>query len=254
MQAATSAAAVAPPIARSHMAGRYALLLQVAHGGMGSVWVARLRMDNGFEKLFAVKMLLTQLAEETMFRKMFLDEARLAASIEHPNVAQILDMGDEEDRLYLVMEWIEGVSLNELSRIAARDGLTLPHGLVLRVLADACAGLHAIHDHTDRSGIALDIVHRDMSPHNILVSTRGAAKIINLGIAKSRVRLSDATCVGSVKGKLRYMSPEQAAGVNVDRRADVWAIGAVLYTLIGGRAPYAADSDVDVLRGLLSGT
>jgi serine/threonine-protein kinase len=234
-------------------AGRYELLLQIAQGGMGAVWVARLKLENGFEKLFAVKTLLTHLQDQAVFRAMFLDEARIAASIEHPNVGQILDMGEQEDLLYLVMEWVEGESVNSLARSAATEGKKLPYGVILRMLADACNGLHAVHEHRDRDGRALEIVHRDVSPHNMLVSTRGVTKVIDFGVAKARDRLTGQTQSGAVKGKLRYMAPEQACGAPLDRRADVWGIGAVLYTLVAGRYPYAGETDVDVLRAMLAG-
>ena len=242
-----------PQLKAGDKAGRYELLLQIAQGGMGAVWVARLKLDNGFEKLFAVKTLLTHLADQDVFRHMFLDEARIAAGIEHPNVCQILDMGEEEDLLYLVMEWVEGESVNSLARAATQDGKKVPYGVALRMLSDACAGLHTVHEHRDREGRPLDIVHRDVSPHNMLVSSRGVTKVIDFGVAKARDRLTGATQTGAVKGKLRYMAPEQACGRGVDRRADVWGVGAVLYTLVAGRYPYAGETDVDVLRVMLEG-
>ncbi|MFO0673131.1 MAG: serine/threonine-protein kinase [Polyangiaceae bacterium] len=241
-----------PTLKPGDKAGRYELLLQLAQGGMGAVWVARLKLENGFEKLFAVKTLLTHLADQSVFRDMFLDEARIAANIEHPNVCQILDLGEQNDLLYLVMEWVEGESLNSLARANRARG-RVPHGVLLRILADACAGLHAVHEHTDRDGRNLDIVHRDVSPHNMLVSTRGQTKIIDFGVAKARDRLTGATQSGNVKGKLRYMAPEQAAGRGIDRRADVWGVGAVLYALVSGRYPYAGESDVDILRMMIMG-
>jgi serine/threonine-protein kinase len=173
----------APLLQPGDKAGRYELLLPIAQGGMGAVWVARLKLDNGFEKLFAVKTLLTHLADQSVFRDMFLDEARIAAGIAHPNVAQILDLGDEPDLLFLVMEWVEGESLHALARGAKAKGEKLPYGVLLRVLADASLGLHAVHEHADRDGRCLHIVHRDVSPHNVLISTRGVTKLIDFGVA-----------------------------------------------------------------------
>ncbi len=245
-------ASMRAPIAVDERAGRYELLVKVASGGMGSVWAARLKLDSGFEKIFAVKTLLAHLEGDSTFREMFLDEARLAAGIAHPNVAQIIDMGADGYRLYFVMEWIEGVSLRELSMLAKKRGETLPIGVLLRVLADTCAGLGAIHEHTDREDRPLEIVHRDVSPQNILLTPQGLAKICDLGVAKARDRLTEATMAGTVKGKLRFMSPEHAGGGPIDLRSDVWGVGAVLYAMLAGRPPYEAESDVGVMKRLLA--
>jgi serine/threonine-protein kinase len=219
---------------------------------MGAVWVARLKLDSGFEKLFAVKTLLGHLEDDRTFRGMFHDEARLAAGIAHPNVAQIVDMGCDDERLYLVMEWIDGVSMRELAPPHATHGQTLPIGVLLRVLADACTGLHAIHEHVDRDGKPLEIVHRDVSPQNILVTAQGITKVCDLGVAMARGRISEVTQAGTRKGKVRFMAPEHAAGAQLDRRADVWGVGAVLHTALAGHAPYEAATDVDVVRRILS--
>jgi serine/threonine-protein kinase len=234
-------------------AGRYQLLRPIARGGMGAVWIGRVTNESGFEKIFAVKTLLSHLAGDCAFREMFLDEARIAAGIEHPNVAQIIDAGEDGDLLYLVMEWIEGESLHALARTAEKEGGTLPLGVVLRILSDACSGLHAVHEHCDWSGRPLDIVHRDVSPHNLLVSSHGVTKLIDFGVALSRDRYDGESDSGQVKGKIRYMAPEQARGAHIDRRADVWSIGAVLYKVVTGRYPYPGESEVDFLRMLTDG-
>jgi len=233
---------------------RYELLCPIGRGGMASVWVARLLGKHGFEKLVAVKTILTRFARDPHFQQMFLDEARIASGIHHPNVAQILDLGDQQGVLFLVMEWIEGDALSKLARATREQGLVFPPGVALRVAADVCAGLHAAHELRDRNGGWLGIVHRDVSPQNILIGDQGVAKIIDFGIAKARGRSSSDTETGSVKGKVKYMAPEQAiAPQSTDRRADVWALGAVLYFLASGRSPYEGENDVATLTKLASG-
>jgi serine/threonine-protein kinase len=220
---------------------------------MASVWVARQRGKYGFEKLVAIKTILPKFAADIRFQEMFLDEARIASRIEHVNVAHILDLGEEHEILYLVMEYVDGDALSKLYRACQRKGVRTSTGVVLRVLADACAGLHEAHELTDTDGRPLDIVHRDISPHNILVSTRGNAKLIDFGIAKARSRVGTDTGSGMLKGKIQYMAPEQALGHHVDRRADVWAVGAILYHMLAGRPPYEGDNQLATLHLLGSG-
>jgi serine/threonine protein kinase len=218
---------------------------------MASVWLSRLRGKRGFEKLFAIKTIKTELTGDARFQEMFLDEARIASAIQHPNVAQILDLGEQDDILYIVMEWVDGDSLAKIRRLAQNKGTPLPLGLALRVLADACAGLHAAHELCDRQGKRLLVVHRDVSPHNLLVSSAGSAKVIDFGVAKALDRQGGDTRTGIVKGKIRYMAPEQAQGKRVDRRADIWAVGVCLHELATGELPFDGESDVDVLRRLM---
>jgi serine/threonine-protein kinase len=241
----------APVLVPGYRLDRYELLTPIASGGMASVWLARLRGKRGFEKLFAIKTIRTELTGDSRFQEMFLDEARIASAIQHPNVAQILDLGEQDDILYIVMEWVDGDSLAKIRRLAQRQGTPLPLGLALRILADACAGLHAAHELCDREGKRLDVVHRDVSPHNILVSRTGSVKVIDFGVAKALGRQAGETRTGVVKGKIRYMAPEQAQGRPLDRRADVWAVGICLYELVTGDLPFDGDSDVDILRRLM---
>jgi serine/threonine-protein kinase len=232
---------------------RYELLGPLAEGGMASVWIARQRGKHGFEKLVALKTILPQYASDMRFQQMFLDEARIASRIEHFNVARILDLGDEHDVLYLAMEYVDGDALSKLRRVWLKKKLPPPTGVILRVLADACSGLHEAHELRSEDGRPLEIVHRDVSPHNILVSVKGVAKVIDFGIAKARDRLGGETNAGVLKGKVQYMAPEQALGRNVDRRADVWAIGASMYHLLTGRPAYDADNTLGTLHLLTSG-
>jgi eukaryotic-like serine/threonine-protein kinase len=231
---------------------RYELLCPIASGGMATVWLARLRGKRGFEKLFAIKTIKTELIHDVRFQEMFLDEARIASGIQHPNVAQILDLGEQDDVLYIVMEWVDGESLARIRRLAAKRGATLPLGIALRVIADACGGLHAAHKLHDQSGKSLGIVHRDVSPQNILLSGAGSVKVIDFGIAKATNRGAGDTGGGVIKGKIHYMAPEQARGHAIDRRVDIWSIGVCLYELTAGKLPFDGDSDVDVVRRLLT--
>ncbi len=235
------------PLVPGYYLDRYELLCPIAEGGMASVWVARLQGKHGFEKLFAIKTILPEHAADARFQQMFLDEARIASRIEHPNVAQILDLGEQHDILYIVMEWVDGDSMSRLNRSAKRKNVTIPLPIVLRLVADACGGLHAAHELAGPDGKSLGVVHRDVSPQNILVSNRGMARLIDFGIAKARDRLGDETSAGMLKGKIHYMSPEQATGADVDRRADIFAAGAILYTLLAGKAPYDGKSQKEVL-------
>lgn len=231
---------------------RYELVYPVARGGMARVWVAKLRGKHGFEKMVALKTILPTFAEDQRFRRMFLDEAKIASGIEHVNVAQILDLGEQGGQLYLVMEWVDGDSLQELDRAAERVGASLPIPVLIRVIADVCAGLHAAHELTDARGRSLNVVHRDISPQNVLISAKGVVKVIDFGVVKARRRTTEETTTGTIKGKLQYMAPEQALGHGVDRRADIWAVGATLYRLLARRHVYGGTSPLSTFKRLTS--
>jgi serine/threonine protein kinase len=233
---------------------RYELVYPVARGGMARVWVAKLRGKHGFEKMVALKTILPSFADDQRFRRMFLDEAKIASGIEHVNVAQILDLGEQAGQLYLVMEWVDGDSLQELDRAAERAGDTLPIPVLIRVIADACAGLHAAHELTDARGRTLNVVHRDVSPQNVLISSKGVVKVIDFGVVKARRRTTEETTTGTIKGKLQYMAPEQALGHPVDRRADIWAVGATLYRLLARRPVFRGNSPLSTFKRLTSST
>ena len=220
---------------------------------MATVWVARLTGKHGFEKLVAVKTILPQYADDAEFRTMFLDEARIAARIRHLNVAEILDLGEEESTLFLVMEWVDGDSLARLYNAIIRANQRFPIDVVARIAADACAGLHAAHELRDDEGTLLGVVHRDVSPQNILVGANGVTKLIDFGVAKAAQRSSQETSAGLMKGKIQYASPEQAIGRALDRRSDIWAMGTVLYQMITGRLPYEAENQLAALHMLTSG-
>jgi serine/threonine-protein kinase len=231
----------------------YELLWPVGEGGMATVWVARLLRKHGFEKLVAIKTILPKFAEDEAFQTMFLDEARIASRIDHTNVAHIHDLGEQDDILYLVMEYVDGDALTRLRKIVNKRGGTFPIGIALRIMADVCAGLHAAHELKGVDGTPLGVVHRDISPQNILITTDGTSKLIDFGVAKAAGRLTAETHTGYVKGKVPYMAPEQALGRNVDRRADIWAVGAVIYHLVANRPPFEADNQLALLNLLQKG-
>jgi serine/threonine protein kinase len=247
-----------PPARQTQLApgfklDRYELLCPIAEGGMASVWIARHTGKHGFEKFVAIKTVLPKYAADTRFQQMFQDEARIASRIEHSNVAQILDVGEQHEITYLVMEYVDGESLSTVHRALTKKGMKIPPGVILRVMADVCGGLHTAHELREPDGELLGVVHRDVSPQNVLVSMKGVAKLIDFGIAKARDRIAGDTSSGQVKGKIRYMAPEQAIGGAIDRRADVWAVGAILYHLLSGRPPYDGENDVQTLLVLTSG-
>jgi len=241
------------PLAPGFRLDRYELLCPIAEGGMASVWIARQTGKHGFQRLVAVKTILPKYASELRFQRMFVDEARIASKIQHVNVAQILDVGEQHEVTYLIMEYVDGDALSKVYRAAEKNGVTIPAGIVLRVMADVSGGLHAAHELRDSEGQPLGVVHRDVSPQNVLVSTQGVAKLIDFGIAKASDRLAGDTNTDQLKGKVQYMAPEQALARPVDRRADVWAVGAVLYHLLTGRLPFEAANDVQTLFLLASG-
>jgi len=220
---------------------------------MAVVWVARLRGKHGFEKLVTIKTILPQYADDLAFQTMFLDEARIAARIRHPNVVEIFDLGEQNGVLYLVMEWIDGDSLSKLYNSVIRSGQSFPVTILLRILADACSGLHAAHELQDAAGQLLHVVHRDVSPQNLLISINGAIKVIDFGVAKARDRMSQETSAGLIKGKIQYTSPEQALGHTIDRRTDIWSLGTIMYFLLAGRFPFEADNELATLHLLTSG-
>ncbi len=230
-----------------HLLGRYELLLPIAQGGMGSVWAARLKGSRGFQKIVSIKTLLPTVSNDPRFEKMFLDEAALASRIRHPHVVEILDLGEQDGLLYLVMEWVDGEPLNMVLRAAARQE-GLPLTAAVRIASQVCRGLHAAHELRDDDGEPLGLVHRDVSPHNVLVSYEGVAKLVDFGVAKATSRLVETTEAGHVKGKIAYMAPEQVRCEEIDRRADVFATGILLYLLTLGRHPFKGESSSETAK------
>lgn len=235
-----------------HRLGRYELLVPIARGGMARVWAARLHGQRGFQKLVAIKTILPHLADEPEFERMFLDEARIASGVHHPNVCEIYELGEEKRTLYLAMEWVSGDSLARVLRASGKTEALDPR-VVARVIADACAGLHAAHELTDDDGRSLGVVHRDLSPHNILLTADGTAKVADFGVAKALGQLHEATSAGQLKGKIAYMAPEQVTGSQIDRRSDVFSLGCVLYEATTGQRPFRGDGDHQVMHAVLKG-
>lgn len=231
--------------------GRYELLVPIARGGMARVWAARLHGQRGFQKLVAIKTILPHLADEAEFERMFLDEARIAAGVHHPNVCEIYELGEERKTLYLAMEWVSGDSLSRVLRPAGKtEGIDAR--VAARILADACAGAHAAHELTDEDGRQLGVVHRDLSPHNVLLSADGVVKVCDFGVAKALGQLHEQTSAGQLKGKISYMSPEQITGGAIDRRSDVFSLGVVLYEATTGRRAFVGEP-LAVLNAVIDG-
>ena len=233
--------------------GRYELLAPIARGGMATVWAARLSGTRGFSKTVAVKTILPALMDDLRFEQMFLDEATLASRIRHPNVAQILDLGEQDEVLYLVMEWVDGEPISVALRAALRaTGRPIPVPFAARLVLQAAAGLHAAHELRDEEGNPLGLVHRDVSPQNVLVTYEGVVKIVDFGVAKALGRGSADTGSGQLKGKVAFMSPEQARAEDVDRRSDVFSLGAMLYQLVTGHHPFRGEHELATLQNVVS--
>jgi serine/threonine-protein kinase len=230
--------------------GRYQLLARLATGGMAEIFLARQTGIGGFEKLVVVKRILPQLAREQAFVEMFLDEAVIAAQLNHPNVVQIYDLGESERSYYIAMEYLEGESLGHLVSEGVRQGQPLGPGLAANLIAQVCDGLHYAHTLEDEQGRPLGIVHRDISPHNVIVLFSGTAKLVDFGIAKAATKVHQ-TQVGTLKGKLTYMSPEQCLGKTVDSRSDLFSLGVVLWELLARKRLFKRDAEPAIIRAIV---
>ena len=226
--------------------GRYELLERLAGGGMGEVWLARQRGLHGFEKLLVIKTLLPHLCEDEELIAMFKDEARVTARLVHPNICQVFEFDQVGGVYYMAMEYVRGEDLRRLWKACEQNARPLPVPLICRIVAEAASGLDFAHGLRDEGGRPYGIVHRDVSPQNILVTFEGGVKVIDFGIAKAAGRAQH-TRTGALKGKYGYMSPEQGSGAEVDRRSDIFALGIVLHELLTGRRLFKADSDVATL-------
>jgi serine/threonine-protein kinase len=229
--------------------GRYRLVAALARGGMGNVYLAVAQGPGGFHKLLAVKELRSEFADDDTYVAMFLEEARLAARLTHPNIVQTNEVGSDEGRHYMVMEYLEGRSLYRLARRRGRER-GLPVGAHLRVIADTLLGLHYAHELRGFDGEPAGIVHRDVSPLNVLVTFDGQAKVLDFGIAKAADSALE-TQAGVLKGRIAYMAPEQALSANVDRRADVYSAGVMIWEAAAGRRLWPEMSDVEILTRTL---
>ncbi len=228
------------------MVERYAVYDEIASGGMASVHFARLFGPLGFSRIVAVKKLHPTFAKDPQFVAMLLDEARLAARVRHPNVVTVQDVVTDAGEILLVMDYVAGEPLSKL----LVEGERPPPAIAASVIVGTLHGLHAAHEATDERGVAMDIVHRDVSPQNVLVGTDGVARVVDFGVAKAAVR-SQVTRDGQVKGKMPYMAPEQLRGGTVDRRVDLYAAGVVLWEMLAGRRLFVADSDAAMFAQVL---
>jgi serine/threonine protein kinase len=232
--------------------GRYTIIRKLAEGGMAEIFLAKQHGSEGFEKLVILKRILTAFFADEQFRNMLVDEAHISMGLSHNNIAQIFDVGKASGRFFLVLELVDGWDLGRLLQRAEKAGTPLPAGLSLYILSEVCRALSYAHAKTDADGRALGIVHRDVSPHNVLISEQGEVKIIDFGVAKAMTK-RDRTGAGIVKGKLAFMSPEQALGQPIDARADLYAVGILLYLLTTGRRPFDGPTDMEVLVRVQSG-
>lgn len=219
--------------------GGMELLGRLSTGGMAEVLIARRRGPKGFEKVFALKTIRGDLARRADVRQMFLDEARLMARLTHPAVAQIYEFGEVDEILFLAMELVAGVPFTKLERLHGERNTPVPAGIVAQLGAEICWGLHAAHELTGPDGRPLGVVHRDISPHNLMLTFDGRVKILDFGIAWRRDRLAPETEVGTIKGKLSYVAPEQIMGGTVDKTSDLYSTAVVLHELLSGRKLFA---------------
>jgi eukaryotic-like serine/threonine-protein kinase len=234
--------------------GRYDLYGEIASGGVATVYLGRMIGKAGFERTVAVKVLHRHLATDPEFVAMFLDEARLSARIRHPNIVDVFDVDALDGELFIVMEYVEGAALNWILRFARDRKREVPLGFSLRVMHEVLLGLHAAHELTDVHEQPIGLVHRDVSPQNILVGVDGIARVSDFGIAKAAGRIASTRGRNTVKGKLRYLSPEQlTSSPTIDRRTDVFAAGIVLWECLTRRPLFAAETEGETMARLLNG-
>jgi serine/threonine protein kinase/Flp pilus assembly protein TadD len=229
--------------------GRYRLGARIATGGMAELFLAQQEGPEGFSKTVVIKRLLPHLARNRGVVEMFLNEARIASLLDHPNVAQVFDLGQEGEDFFIAMEALDGRTLAEVQEASQAHGELLSLGLALHILAEACAGLHHAHRALGRDGLPLGVVHRDFNPSNVFITYDGRVKVLDFGIAKV-LAASSHTEPGTLKGKYYYMSPEMVRGQPVDHRADLFAVGVMLYDLLTGRLPFQGTEVKEVLEAI----
>jgi TonB family protein len=232
--------------------GQYTLLEKIATGGMAEVWKARMRGVEGFQKTVAIKRILPSMTDNAEFVGMFIDEAKLAAQLSHPNIVHIYDLGKLGRDYYIAMEYVDGKDLRSLLNSARRKGLQLPLGLGLLIASRVASALDYAHRKRDFEDREIGLVHRDVSPQNVLLTAEGDVKLCDFGIAKA-VSKAGQTQMGALKGKLQYMSPEQAWGRPVDARSDLFSLGAVLFEMVTGERLFNGESEISVLESVRQG-
>lgn len=234
----------------SSSGSRYEMLTTIASGGMATVYVGRLRGMGGFSRTVAVKRAHPHLLQDPTYRTMLVDEARLAAKLHHPNVVAVLDVEELEGELSLVMDYVEGTSLYDLIEACQAKGPPLHPRIAMRVALDACAGLHAAHMLLDEDGNPLGLVHRDVSPQNILVGLDGVSRLSDFGIAKHAE--GAATSTGVLKGKLSYMAPEYLEHTRLDWRSDVFSLGVVVWEALAGQKLFRGKSELETFKKVVA--
>mgnify|MGYP001348107372 CR=1 FL=1 len=232
--------------------GKYNLLKRIAVGGMAEIFLARQEGLEGFEKMICIKRIRPHLSSQPNFVNMFLNEAKLAARLNHPNIAQIYDLGRINDSYFIAMEYISGRDMSRIIPKAQAHGIPFPMVYALKVAANVCDGLNYAHTKTDAYGNPLHIVHRDVTPENCLVGFNGTVKLVDFGIAKANTQLEE-TQAGELKGKLSYMSPEQAMGEPLDHRSDIFSLGAILYEWITGARMFTGENEMAILKEIVDG-
>ena len=228
--------------------GRYELLHKIAAGGMAEIFLARQWGQGGFFRDVVIKRLFAHYAEHEHALRMFQDEARLLAELSHPNIPQVYDLGYADGFWYLAMEHVGGCTLTDLCRTAAKEQRPMPLAVAIGIVSQVCMALHHAHERRDREGRALRIVHRDVTPHNIIISHDAVVKVLDFGVAQSSARID--TDAGAVRGTYAYMGPEQVRGKPLDKRADVFAVGVILYELTTGRRLFRG-SDVEIMTAIV---
>jgi serine/threonine-protein kinase len=234
------------------MPARYRKLRKIADGGMAEIFLATQHGAEGFERRVVLKQILAPLLADPKFKHMIVDEAHVAMSLNHSNIVQVLDLGQSKGRYYLVLELVDGWDLNQVITRMRKAEFPLPPELALYVGAEVCRALNFAHAQT-REGKPLGIVHRDVSPHNVLLSEHGAVKLTDFGIAKATVGRGERTGQGIIKGKLAFMSPEQASGGELDARSDLFSVGTMLYLMVTGRRPFEAPTDLEIILRVQQG-
>jgi serine/threonine-protein kinase len=231
--------------------GRYELLARLATGGMGEIFLARLEGAAGFEKLYVVKRILPHLADDARFRQMLISEAQIAAKMSHANICQVYELGETQGQLYIVMEYLEGVTLLPLLRRSSKAQTHLDFGFIGSIVQQITDALHYAHELKDRGGERMALVHRDVSPSNVFLTESGVTKVLDFGIAKAKGASSTKTEDGAVKGKYAYMAPEQLRGGTIDRRVDLFAMGVVLYEMLALRRLFQRKTDYLTFRAVM---
>lgn len=232
--------------------GKYTLIDRIAVGGMAEIFLARQAGLEGFEKLIVIKRIRPHLSKQPNFVKMFLNEAKLAAQLNHPNIVQIYDLGKIGESYFIAMEYVFGRDMRRIIPKADQMGIPFPMVYALKIASSVCEGLYFAHQKADLYGNPLNIVHRDVTPENIFVSFDGTVKVLDFGIAKAANQIEQ-TRAGEIKGKLSYMSPEQCMGKPLDCRSDIFSLGVVLYEWLTGFKLFTGESEVAILKSITEG-